>query len=160
MPFRLSRRRTWPAAVLGGVAGTAAMTATIAAAPAVDPGDKGLSDYDATWHVTTAASKVLRWQPHTDAQRTALFNVVHWGYGSAVAIQYDELRRRLGSDVAAAAAFYVVCQATAFVLFPLLGDTPPPWKWRRNVLLTSLGEHALYAAVVAGVSRALRARRV
>ena len=28
-----------------------------------------------------------------------------------------------------------------FSLFPLLGRTPPPWRWKRDVLATSLGTH-------------------
>ncbi len=158
MPLRASRRRTWPAAVTGGVAGTAAMTATLAVHTRFWPGLDGLIDYDATDHVTTAASKVIRWTPRTPAQQRTLFEMVHWGYGSAVAIQYDELRRLLGSERRATVVFFLVCQATAMTLFPVLGETPPPWRWRRNVLLSSLGEHALYAATVALVSRRLRTR--
>ncbi len=44
----------------------------------------------------------------------------------------------------------------AFVLFPVLGGTPPPWRWKREMLLSSLGVHALYAGTVVAVSRAGR----
>ncbi len=36
-----------------------------------------------------------------------------------------------------------------FSLFPLLGRTPPPWKWTWDVLATSLGTHVVYVAGVA-----------
>lgn len=134
------------------------MTATLAVHARFWPGLDGLIDYDSTEHVTIAASKIIRWTPRTDRQQRILFDIVHWGYGSAVALQYEALRRRLGSDRRAAVAFYVICQATAMTLFPVLGETPPPWRWRRSVLLSSLGEHALYVATVVAVSRELRER--
>ena len=115
-------------------------------------------DYDASDHVITAASAVLRWYPTGQRARRALFNIVHWGYGSAVAIEYDELRRRTDSDAVATAAFYASCQLMACTLFPAVGGTPPPWRWRRSVLLSSLGQHLLYAVTVAAVSRRVRDR--
>ena len=135
------------------------MTASLAVHAKFWPGHDGLIDYDASEHVTIAASKLLRKKPRTAGQRRLLFNVVHWGYGSAVAVEYDGLRRRLGSEPEAALVFYLACQTMAFVLFPLLGETPPPWRWRRAVVLSSLGEHALYVATVAVVSHALREAR-
>jgi len=42
------------------------------------------------------------------------------------------------------------------ILFPLLGRTPPPWRWPRDVIATSLGTHAAYVAAVAAVDGAAR----
>lgn len=158
MSLSSARSRTWPAALAGGVAGTAAMTVSLAVHDRYWPHADGFVDYDATEHVTIAASKVIGWKPRTKRQQRLLFDAVHWGYGSAVAIEYDALRRRLGSERRAALAFYAACQGMAFALFPLLGETPPPWRWRRGVLLSSMGEHALYVATVATVSHALRSQ--
>ena len=36
-----------------------------------------------------------------------------------------------------------------FSLVPLLGRTPPPWKWPTDVLATSLGTHVAYVTGVA-----------
>ena len=44
-------------------------------------------------------------------------------------------------------------------LFPLLGHTPPPWRWPRGYLVTSLGTHVVYAVVVATVDDRLRGLR-
>lgn len=141
-----------------GLAGTTVMSGTLAAEQRLsdraarrrpDRQRAGPVDYDASPHVVTAASTVLHWQPKTDAQRRALFVVVHWGYGSAVGIGYDVLRQRLPNRRVAAAVFYVGCQAMAMTLFPTVGGTPPPWKWRRALLVSSLAQHAIYAAVVA-----------
>jgi hypothetical protein len=41
-------------------------------------------------------------------------------------------------------------------LFPLLGKTPPPWKWPPDVLMTSVGTHAAYVLTVAAVDDVLR----
>ena len=34
-------------------------------------------------------------------------------------------------------------------LFPLLGRTPPPWRWGPGMLATSFGTHAAYVTAVA-----------
>jgi uncharacterized membrane protein YagU involved in acid resistance len=103
--------------------------------------------------VVVAASAVLPVKPRTDAQRHGLILLVHWGYGSAVGIGYDVLRRRGASQTVAASAFYAGCQSMAFVLFPTLSKTPPPWRWRRDMLPSSLAQHAVYVLVVAVASR-------
>jgi hypothetical protein len=36
-------------------------------------------------------------------------------------------------------------------MFPVLGHTPPPWRWPRAVLLTSLGTHVVYVVAVGAV---------
>ena len=83
-----SRWRRRAEAVAGGVVGTAAMTASIAVQKRLRP-DTEMLDYDASDHVVVAAAKVVRWDPQTPAGRRVLFNVVHWGYGSSVALEYE-----------------------------------------------------------------------
>ena len=39
-------------------------------------------------------------------------------------------------------------------LFPLLGRTPPPWRWPADVLATSFATHVAYVAGVAAVDDA------
>lgn len=134
------------------------MTASLAIQSRLRPGHDGPVDYDASDHVVVAAAKVVRWDPSTDRGRRVLFNLVHWGYGSVVALEYERLRRLLRTEPAAAAAFFGSCQTMALVLFPLLGETPPPWRWRRDVLITSFGQHALYAGTVAAASHLARSR--
>ena len=144
-------RRDLIRGLLAGVAGTAAMTATMRLERALRPNAELPVDYDATDHVVIAAAAVLRYEPRTERGRQALFLLVHWGYGSAVAVGYRTLRR-IGCDRRySAAVFAVSCQAMAFGLFPTLGATPPPWRWRAGVLVSSLAQHAVYSLVVAGV---------
>ena len=142
-----------------GLLGTTAMSITLWAEGRARPHVSGPVDYDASSHVVTAASTVLRWTPATDAQRRALFLLVHWGYGSAVGLAYPPLRKAM-NDAAATALFYAGCQTMAMTLFPTLGGTPPPWRWRRSILLSSLAQHAVYAVTVGVAARRIHARRV
>jgi hypothetical protein len=156
--------------VLAGAAGTAAMTTTGRAYREIHARRRGLAsgditeilDYDDSDHVVVAASTVLRrvsgWAPRSPGGRRALFWLVHWGYGSAVGAGHAELRHRLGGEPAAGLAFFVGCQTMALSLFPLLGDTPVPWRWGPRLLTVSLAQHAVYAATVAGVDALLDRR--
>ena len=36
--------------------------------------------------------------------------------------------------------------SATLTLFPLLGRTPPPWRWQPDVLATSFGTHVAYVA--------------
>ena len=154
--------------VVAGAAGTAAMTGTALLRRAVHARRRGIRigeideilDYDDSEHVVIAASSVLGpvlgRRPRTPAQRRAVFALVHWGYGSAVGAGHVGLRRLLGREPAAGLAFFVACETMALGLFPVLGDTPVPWRWRRDLLVTSLAQHGVYAATVAAAGAALR----
>jgi hypothetical protein len=156
--------------VLAGAAGTTAMTTTGRAYREIHARRRGLAsgeitevlDYDDSDHVVVAASAVLRrvsgWAPRGPRSRRALFWLVHWGYGSAVGAGHAELRHRLGGEPGAGLAFFLGCQTMALSLFPLLGETPAPWRWSPRLLTVSLAQHAVYAATVAGVDALLATR--
>lgn len=155
--------------VLAGAAGTTAMTVTgrahrlvLARHRGIDQSDiPEIVDYDDSDHVVVAATAITRhlgWDPRTPAQRRALFLLTHWGYGSAVGAAHAGLRRGLGEPTAAA-MFFTACQVMALGLFPVLGDTPVPWRWERRLLVTSFAQHVVYALGVAAADAAL-ARRV
>ncbi|WP_331555507.1 hypothetical protein [Actinomycetospora sp.] len=118
-----------------------------------------LLDYDDSDHVVVAASTVLRrvvgWAPRSTRGRRTLFWLVHWGYGSAVGAVHAELRHRLGGEPAAGVVFFVGCEVMALGLFPVLGDTPVPWRWGPRLLTVSLVQHAVYAGAVAGADAVL-----
>lgn len=163
MPQTLSRDpvaglRPWLRSVVAGLVGTTVMTMTMRIEHAVRGPGSGPVDYDATGHVVTAASNALHYRPRTTAGRRALFLLVHWGYGSAVGVEYRLAQRVLGNRKAAVAAFYAACQGMAFTLFPTLGEAPPPWRWRRDVLISSLAQHAIYAVTVGVATKQLDAR--
>ncbi|MCW2883881.1 MAG: hypothetical protein QOE54_1260 [Streptosporangiaceae bacterium] len=138
-----------------GLAGTSAMTLTAALYARLRGETDRILDYDTSEHVAIAAATVLRVHPRSDTGERALFHLVHWGYGSAVGIAYQAIRHAVPSRPAAASVFFTGCQTMAFVLFPLLGRTPPPWRWRRDVIAISLLQHAVYAATVDLTDRAL-----
>lgn len=154
--------------VLAGAAGTAAMTTSAhlnriryARRHGIAPSDiNQILDYDDSEYVAIAASTLLRGvvgrAPASAGGRRALFLVVHWGYGSAVGIAHAALRRYGVREPLAGAVFFVGCQTMCLTLFPVLGGTPVPWRWQRSVMTTSLGQHVLYAAVVAATATAFR----
>ncbi len=150
------RQVSYRRAVRAGLLGTTAMTLTTWLEKQARRGTDGPVDYDASSHVVTAASNLLHVTPRTDGERRALFLVVHWGYGSAAGIGYSAIRRVTASDTLAALGFYAGCQSMALTLFPTLGETPPPWRWRRDTLASSFAQHAVYAVVVALASRPRR----
>jgi hypothetical protein len=133
------------------------MSAALAAETALRPNSNGPVDYDASDHVVIAACRAVgRRPPSDDRAKRRIFAAVHWGYGSAVALAYEPLRRTAGTDARAALVFYVGCQGMALALFPTLGGTPPPWRWKPELLLSSFTVHALYVGTVVVVSRAAR----
>jgi hypothetical protein len=58
----------------------------------------------------------------------------------------------------ATAAFAGTLIGATLTMFPLLGHTPPPWRWPRGYLLTSFATHAIYAIVVGTFDDRLRVR--
>lgn len=156
------RRRNGPGvavrSVAAGLAGTAAMTAGYAAEHRLRPGVVGPLDYDDSDVPGVIAGRVLRrlgvlrHRPGPGATK-ALTEVVHWGYGSAMGAVAVPLLRRTG-PVRATLVYAAGISVMAGTLFPWLGGTPPPWRWRADVVATSLGQHLLYAATVVAVARA------
>jgi uncharacterized membrane protein YagU involved in acid resistance len=71
-----------------------------------------------------------------------------WGYGSAFGVWHGTLRRFM-PEPWASLVFGATLMSATFSLFPLLGKTPPPWRWPADVLATSLGTHAAYVIAVA-----------
>ncbi|MEJ2862234.1 hypothetical protein [Actinomycetospora flava] len=125
----------------------------------VTPEDAGeILDYDDSDHVVVAASTLLRhvigWAPRSPEGRRALFWLVHWGYGSAVGAAHVALQHALRREPAAALTFFAGSQVMALALFPVLGETPPPWRWERRLLVTSFVQHAIYAGGVAATDTA------
>jgi hypothetical protein len=89
--------------------------------------------------------------PHVTAKEDyELGMALRWSYGSAFGIWHGILRRRLG-EPRASLGFFATLMTLTFTMFPLLGRTPPPWRWRRDVLETAVGTHVAYVAGLAAV---------
>jgi hypothetical protein len=139
----------WPIrGVIAGAAGTAAMTLTYKAEHAARPDVRGSIDYDDSLVPGQIVATVLHLPSVTERGEQELGAALRWGYGSAFGMMHGLLRRRLGEPWASLIFGSMLMTAT-FSLFPLLGRTPPPWKWTRDVLATSLGTHIVYVAGVA-----------
>jgi hypothetical protein len=146
----VATRIPWPLqAVLAGSAGTAAMTAAYAAERRLRRARKPLDYDDALLPGQIVAAHV------TDQEDHELGLALRWGYGSAFGLLHGLLRRTIGEPWARAAFGAMLMRAT-FSLFPLLGRTPPPWRWPADVMATCLGTHAAYVAAVAAVDDRVR----
>jgi len=153
-------RLPWPIrSVIAGAAGTAAMTLAYGAERRLRPGVEGSLDYDDSLVPGEIVANVvhlpaLTGHAATTGEERDLGLLLRWGYGSAFGLWHGALRRRIGEPWASV-AFGATLMSATLSLFPLLGRTPPPWRWRGDQLLTSFGTHAVYVATVAVVDAAL-----
>jgi hypothetical protein len=148
----------WPIrSVLAGTAGTAAMTLAYAGERRLRPGVRGSLDYDDSLVPGKIVAMIMH-LPHVTARGDRdLGLALRWSYGSAFGLLHGALRRRIGEPWASA-AFGCTLMTATLSLFPLLGRTPPPWRWRPAVLATSLGTHVVYVAAVAAVDDGITRR--
>jgi hypothetical protein len=149
--------RGWPIrSVLAGTAGTATMTAVYAAEHRVRTHARGQLDYDDGLVPGQIVASVMHLPQVTHAQEHELGLLLRWSYGSVFGLLHGTLRRRGVSEPIASLLFGSVLMTATFSLFPLLGRTPPPWRWPRDVLATSVGTHVAYVAAVAVTDGGLR----
>jgi hypothetical protein len=143
--------------VLAGTAGTATMTLAYAAERRVRHGLREPLDYDDGLVPGEIVASVMHLPHVTQREEHELGLLLRWSYGSAFGMLHGALRRFVGEPWASAAFGGTLMTAT-LTLFPLLGRTPPPWRWRPDVLATSFGTHVAYVAAVATVDDHIRRR--
>lgn len=147
----------WPIrGVLAGAAGTAAMAFAYRAERRLRPSKEGPLDYDDSLVPGQIVASVLHLPSVTARQEHELGSMLRWGYGSAFGIMHDRLRRFL-PEPWASLVFGGMLMTATLSLFPLLGRTPPPWRWAPDVLATSFGTHLAYVSGAAAVSAVLAA---
>jgi hypothetical protein len=150
-------RLPWPLrSVIAGAAGTATMTAAYALERRLRPRAKGPLDYDDSLVPGRIVASIMHLPQVTDREDEDLGLLLRWSYGSAFGLLHGLLRRRL-REPWAAAVFGATLMTATLSLFPLLGRTPPPWRWSRAFLATSLATHVAYVTAVAIVDDRLRA---
>src|SRR3954452_8621347 len=94
--------------------------------------------------------------PHVTAKEDwELGLALRWSYGSAFGLWHGTLRRRVGEPWASV-AFGATLMTATLTLFPLLGRTPPRWRWPAGYLATSLSTHVAYVTAVGVVDDTLR----
>jgi hypothetical protein len=144
-------RLPWPIrSIIAGAAGTATMTLAYAAEHRLRPKVKGPLDYDDSLVPGEIVANILHLPHVTGREENELGLGLRWSYGSAFGIWHGLLKRRAPEPWASLAFGGTLITAT-LTLFPLLGRTPPPWRWPPSVLATCLFTHAAYTGAVAVV---------
>ncbi|WP_259311840.1 DUF1440 domain-containing protein [Capillimicrobium parvum] len=138
--------------VLAGAAGTAAMTLAYGLERRLRPLVQGALDYDDGLVPGQIVAAIMHLRHVTNRTDRELGLALRWGYGSAFGLWHGVLVRRVG-EPRASAAFGATLMTATLTLFPLLGRTPPPWRWPAAMLATSFGTHAVYVAAVAAADR-------
>ena len=152
----MARGLAWPIrSVLAGTAGTATMSAAYTAEHHVRTRVRGQLDYDDGLVPGQIVATVMHLRQVTHKEEHELGLILRWSYGSAFGLLHGALRRTVGEPVASVIFGSVLMTAT-FSLFPLLGRTPPPWRWPPDVIATSVGTHVAYVTAVAVADDGLR----
>jgi len=156
---RSHRSIPWPVgSILAGTAGTAALTLAYAIEHRFRPNVRGALDCDDSLVPGEIVANVLHVSAVSARADAELGTVLRWGYGSAFGLWHGVLRRWL-PEPWASVAFGATLMSATFSLFPILGRTPPPWRWRSDVLATSIATHVAYVAAVATVDRRIGPKR-
>ncbi len=136
--------------VLAGTAGTAMLTLAYRTEHRLRRRVTGPLDYDDSLVPGQIVASVMH-LPHVTAREEHELGVfVRWSYGSAFGLWHGMLRRRVGEPWASV-GFGATLMAATLTLFPLLGRTPPPWRWPADVMATCIGTHVAYVSGVAAV---------
>ncbi len=151
-------RLPWPVrSVLAGTSGTAMMTLAYAAERRLRPRVHGQLDYDDSLVPGQIVASVMHLPHVTGREERDLGLALRWSYGSAFGLWHGVLRRATGEPWASF-GFGATLMTATFTLFPLLGRTPPPWRWGGDVIATSVATHAAYVAAVALADDGIRRR--
>jgi hypothetical protein len=132
--------------VLAGAAGTAALTLSYALERRLRS-KRGPLDYDDSLVPGKIVASVMHLPHVTGREDHELGLALRWGYGSAFGLWHGVLHRRI-AEPWASAIFGGTLMSATLSLFPLLGRTPPPWRWPADVMATSVGTHVAYVVAV------------
>jgi hypothetical protein len=141
--------------ILAGAAGTTALTAAYAIERRIRRSNRSL-DYDDSLVPGKIVVSILQLGHVTNREEDELGLALRWSYGSAFGLWHGLLGRHIDEPVATAIFGATLLSAT-LTMFPLLGRTPPPWRWPRSYLATSFATHTAYALTVGITDDALRA---
>jgi hypothetical protein len=148
----------WPIrSVLAGTGGTATMTLAYAAERRLRPSAREPLDYDDGLVPGQIVASVMHLPHVTGREERDLGLLLRWTYGSAFGLLHGALRRAI-AEPWASAVFGATLMSATLTLFPLLGRTPPPWRWGADVLATSVATHVSYVAAVAAADDGIRRR--
>jgi uncharacterized membrane protein YagU involved in acid resistance len=143
--------------IIAGLVATTTMNASYWAERRIRRNVEGPLDFDDSNVPALVAAKILRQSDLSDDASRWLGFAVHWGYGSLFGLGAVPLIRRFG-PVGGTAVYWSGMMVMACAMFPVLGGTPPPWRWRNDVIVTSAAQHVVYAATATAVLSALARR--
>jgi hypothetical protein len=150
-------RLPWPLrSIVAGAAGTATMTLAYGLERRLRPAFRGPLDYDDSLIPGRIVASVMHLPQVSDREDEELGLILRWSYGSMFGLWHGALRRRIGEPWASVVFGSTLMTAT-LTLFPVLGRTPPPWRWPAPLLATSFGTHIAYVSAVAFVDDRARA---
>ena len=133
------------------------MTAAYAVERRQRRGVTGPLDYDDSLVPGAIVAAVMHLPHVTDREDRELGLMLRWTYGSAFGLWHGVLRRMV-PEPWASVGFGATLMTATLTLFPLLGRTPPPWRWPADLMATSVGTHVAYVSAVAAVDNGLRRR--
>lgn len=146
-------RLPWPVrSVLAGAAGTAALSASYVIERRVR--DTRQADYDDSLVPGEIVCNILNLDQVTRRFEYEAGLALRWCYGSGFGLLHGLLRRRW-EEPWASLSFAGVLLTMTFTMFPLLGGTPPPWRWPRGYVTSEVLTHGAYVGAVALVDGAL-----
>lgn len=112
-------------------------------------------DYDDSVVPGRIVASLLKLPTPTDREAGAITLALRWSYGSAFGIAHVLLRNRIREPYASL-IFGSTLMTVTSVAFPLLGNTPPPWQWSRDVQVSAVGSHTLYIVTASVLDNVLR----
>lgn len=136
---------SWPGAV-----GTAVLSLAYDVEHRLRPQVQGPLDYEDGLVPGQIMAGIMRLPSVTDREEHELGLGLRCSYGSVFGL-FDGLLRRRIREPWAGAAFGTTLMTATLTLFPLLGRTPPPWRWPPSVITTAFATHAAYVVAVAAV---------
>ena len=140
-------RLPWPVrSVLAGAAGTAALSLSYVVERRVRRARQ--VDYDDSLVPGEIVCSILHLHQVTRRFEYEAGMRLRWSYGSGFGLLHGWLRRRV-DEPWASLGFGGTLLTLTFTMFPLLGHTPPPWRWPRGYVASELLTHAAYVGAVA-----------
>lgn len=146
----------WPIrSTAAGTAGTAAMTLAYSTERRLRRNHQGSLDYDDSLVPGQIVAGIMHLGHVTAREENELGLALRWSYGSVFGIWHGILRRWI-SEPWASVLFGATLMSATLSLFPLLGRTPPPWRWPADVMATAVGTHVAYVAAAGATDDTLR----
>jgi len=112
-------------------------------------------DYDDSIVPGQIVANILNLPTPTPREAGAITLALRWTYGSAFGIVHVLLRNKI-REPAASVIFGGALTTMTSVAFPLLGGTPPPWRWPVDAQVSSAGSHAAYIVTASALDNLLR----